>query len=337
MTTDLEHRLREALHEDAARARLVNPDGPAERVTDLTIVGSDRRRLSTWLLVAAVVALFTLVTATVVRQDDQSVDSRSPQAGEPESVAGLRLASTTWEIVDSSSGPISGAPMEFALVTVKWDNGCTVVHSSFQLDRAAGALLLRNPTPGGGCGPPTTVGMTPHYPVIDAVMSAGSVPMSLIDGRLHLGDHPDGAFLVLELSGAPVDGAPTRQLPEPGEQPADPEAAAEEVRAAFLGIYDTSASVEVRAPLSESPEIWAASARSVAAGPNWELINGFVWEVDEVVFVTPRHAAVQFGYTAADSSMEDTFIGDALLVDGRWVVAIATSCELFDIAGSPCA
>ena len=28
MTTDLEQRLREALHEDAQRARLVNPDGP---------------------------------------------------------------------------------------------------------------------------------------------------------------------------------------------------------------------------------------------------------------------------------------------------------------------
>ena len=27
MSTDLEQRLREALHEDAARARLVNPDG----------------------------------------------------------------------------------------------------------------------------------------------------------------------------------------------------------------------------------------------------------------------------------------------------------------------
>ena len=28
MTTDLEQRLREALHEDADGARLVNPDGP---------------------------------------------------------------------------------------------------------------------------------------------------------------------------------------------------------------------------------------------------------------------------------------------------------------------
>ena len=38
MTTDLEQRLREALHEDAERARLVNPDGPpapeARRLSD---------------------------------------------------------------------------------------------------------------------------------------------------------------------------------------------------------------------------------------------------------------------------------------------------------------
>jgi hypothetical protein len=335
MTTDLEHRLREALHEDAAHARLVNPDGPAEPVAHLAIVESDGRRLSTWLFVAALVALFALLTATVVREADQSVDSRPP-AGDPGSVAELKLTATTWEIVDSSSGPISGAPMQFLLATMHWDNGCTVVHSSFQFDRAAGALVLRDPTLGEGCGPPTTFGMTPHYPVVDAVMSAGPVPMSLIDGRLYLGDHPDGDFLVLERVGVDGGAPPARQLPAPGEQPPDREAAEEEVRAAFLEILDTSGSVEERAPLSERPEVWAAAARSVSAGPNWELIQGFDWEVHEVVFVTPEHAAVQFGYTSEDSSMEDTFIGDALLVDGRWVVAIQTSCALFDAAGHPC-
>ena len=51
MTTDLEQRLREALHEDAERARLVNPnEPPAPEVRSLTV--DQHRRHSARKLVA---------------------------------------------------------------------------------------------------------------------------------------------------------------------------------------------------------------------------------------------------------------------------------------------
>ena len=50
-------------------------------------------------------------------------------------------------------------------------------------------------------------------------------------------------------------------LPEPGEQPADPVAAEEQVRAAFIGIFDPRDSEE-RAQLSERPEVSPPRTRS---------------------------------------------------------------------------
>ncbi len=125
-------------------------------------------------------------------------------------------------------------------------------------------------------------------------------------------------------------------LPEPGEQPADAAAAEQEIRDAFLAIFDTSIPAEERAPLNERPAVWLNSAHGVAAGDYWDLVQGIQEEIDDVVFVSPTHAVVRFRFLSPDPIVPRDHIGDALLVDGRWVMATETSCELFALTGNTC-
>jgi hypothetical protein len=481
MSTDLEQRLRAALHGDAERARLVNPGGPPILGPPEPAVERPRRRGVRWIAVAAVIGLLAAVGALTMLEDDQRVDTApvtgpapativtgsgcpfgisgdpvvmqsgavdpsaprfdtepgqgvaharlgsqvvevrvpgfvlqepdgwrmedielargparvwldGPPSGEahqpfvqvrffPASVApcssftvtvdggteaenrqtaidfadrivlpaelepglpgaegvglaALELAGTSWTFVDTSDGTVS-SDMVFTDDTVSWDTGCERMGASYELDRDEGVLVLTDvETLSGTCGPPTTFGQTPHYPVVDAVMGAERIPLVADDGLLYLGDYPDGAYLVLGPA-VPSEQAEAQVLPEPGEQPADPAAAEARVRDTFLTIFDTTIPEEERAPLSERPAVWRASANAVKAGPNWELVQSLRWHVDEVVFVSPTHAVASFGYTS-DGGMASDFLGDALLVDGRWVMAIATSCELFDLTGDSC-
>ena len=54
------------------------------------------------------------------------------------------------------------------------------------------------------------------------------------------------------------------------------------------------------------------------------------------MFVSPTHAVLRFQLISDDPIVPREHIGEALLVDGRWVMAIATSCELFSLAGVTC-
>ena len=62
MNSDLEQRLREALHDDAARARLINPDRPAESDPRL-LPGAQHRARSPRRLVAAAAAIALIAAA----------------------------------------------------------------------------------------------------------------------------------------------------------------------------------------------------------------------------------------------------------------------------------
>ena len=256
---------------------------------------------------------------------------------ELDDLAALELAGTQWPFVDTSAGPVS-SDMLFTADTVSWDTGCERLGASYELDRDDGFLILTNvENVSGTCGPPTTFGMTPLYPVVYSVMGSGRIPVSLEDGRLYLGEYPDGDYLVLGPS-VPADGgqAVPLVLPQPGEQPADPAAAEEEVRAAYLFVGDTSIPVEERAELSERPAVWLAAAHEVTLTQYWETIQGIREQVDEVVFVSPTHAFLRFQLISEDPVVPRDHIGEAVLVDGRWVMAIATSCDLFSLTGVMC-
>ncbi|MFL6206896.1 MAG: hypothetical protein ACJ739_16260 [Acidimicrobiales bacterium] len=255
-----------------------------------------------------------------------------PHDADAGSIAGLELTGTRWAIFDSSAGPIS-APMEFGGPSVTWDNGCAPAIASYALDRDGGALVLSDRVAGQGCGPPTTAGRTPHYAVIDAVMDAERVPVRQARGLLYLGD-PDGDFIVLAPSAEPA--ATPVTLPEPGDQPADAQAAEAEIRSALLTLADTSISAEARAPLSERPATWLAAAHDTTRTQYWDLIQTIREKVREVVFVSPTHAVVSMEWIADDPVVPRDHVIDALLVDGHWVMAIASSCEGFRLIGVEC-
>jgi len=75
MNSDLEQQLREALHNDAARARLVNPHRPADSDT-LSLPAAPHRARSPRRVLAAVAAITVVVTAGAVLLDN----ARDPDA-----------------------------------------------------------------------------------------------------------------------------------------------------------------------------------------------------------------------------------------------------------------
>ena len=89
-------------------------------------------------------------------------------------------------------------------------------------------------------------------------------------------------------------------LPEPGDQPADPVAAEEQVRAAFTGLFDFSKPREERTQFSERPEVWAAANVELMDGQFADAVHDMYAQVDAVVFTDPAHATVQFQTIASD-------------------------------------
>jgi hypothetical protein len=125
-------------------------------------------------------------------------------------------------------------------------------------------------------------------------------------------------------------------LPEPGVQPPDPAAAEAEVRDAYLQIGETSIPAEERAPFSERPAVWLDMAHAVTQTQYWDVVQRIQEQVDEVVFDSPTHAVVRFELVSDDPVVPRNHIGEAVLVDGHWKMAIATSCELAGLTGVTC-
>ena len=135
---------------------------------------------------------------------------------------------------------------------------------------------------------------------------------------------------------ARVVGAP--ELPDPGEQPSDAAAAEERVRLAYTGIFDPSSTREERSRFSERPNVWIAANQQLAVGEYAQFAEGMSAVVDEVVFISPTHAAVRFQLSkpGGGSVPQSVEIGDAVLVDGRWLVGIDTTCALVSYASVEC-
>jgi hypothetical protein len=494
MTTDLEQRLREALHEDAARAHLFNSDGPPAPDAPFLTDGQDARRRPRWIAVAAVAAVLALVASLTLLNDDQKVDTVPPvrmplplvdvvpsvgtiasgsgcpfgiaggpvdmQPGsvagrfatvggqgvahillgaqlaevhvpglersgdegwreepieldrgpamvwldgpvsasrdgagdlpfvqaryfpvgdEPCSsftvtvdggtedenrqvavdlaarvllpaelegldlpgtdggpVAGLALTGTEWTIVDPQTSVALG--MSFTDTTVSWDDGCATMAADYEVDRQEGDLILTNrSSTGPACAPPTNrfEGRSPSQQ-IDAVMGADRIAMNLVEGRLYLGDYPDGEFIALAPPAPSADQGPA--LPEPGaQQPGDLTGAEEQVRAAFTGLYDAAVPREDRAQFVDRPEVWLPLNKALFESEYGAVLHDLHAVVDSVVFTSPTHAAVRFQLLASDERVPGNYtIGDAVLVDGRWVVDVTTPCFTAEATGFAC-
>jgi hypothetical protein len=107
MTTDLESQLRAALHEDARRARLANPDGP--RVPDVVPVSEAPRRARSSrglvALAAAAIVVALAVAGIAIRNDDRSrVDTTPPDTAPPRLIPLPPEGATP-------SAPVTGVPL----------------------------------------------------------------------------------------------------------------------------------------------------------------------------------------------------------------------------------
>jgi hypothetical protein len=256
-------------------------------------------------------------------------------------VAGLELAGTEWRIAYPEQ-LYRDLQMSFTDTAVSWDNGCATESADYELDRDEGILTLTNrSSTDPGCTPPTNrsvVGYASPWPRIRAVMGAEQIPINLIEGQVYLGDRfdMDGEFIILAASEPSTSELPP--LPVPGsELPADPDSAEEQVRAAFVGLFDASIPREQRTQFVDRPEVWLPANKELMEGQYGQALHDLHAVVDDVVFTSRTHASVRFQLIASDPVVPRAhYIGDALLVDGRWVVDVTTPCARVALAGVEC-
>ncbi|HET6968382.1 MAG TPA: hypothetical protein VFI44_08905 [Ornithinibacter sp.] len=244
-------------------------------------------------------------------------------------VAGLELAGTEWAILVEPEE----ARMSFTDHRVTWDNGCATKSADYELDRERGILVLSNRLDvEGSCTTPSVARGPSTSSIIDEVMGSDQVSMNLIEGALHLGTGSD--VLVL---GSPEPASDIPPLPAPGVQPVDPAAAEEQVRAAFTGLFDASVPREERAQYVDRPEVWLPLNTALFESEYGEILRDLHAVVDDVAFTSPSHAAVRFELLASDERVPQAYyIGDARLLDGRWVVDVTTPCFTAAATGFEC-
>jgi hypothetical protein len=251
-------------------------------------------------------------------------------------VAGLELPGTTWQMTTQVGSFVTPAEMTFTDTTVTWDDGCATVTADYELDRDEGYLVLTNKRSSDpGCTPPTHPEFTLGWPAVAAVMGNDRIEVDLFDGVLYLG----GIFGTEQLILGPPPPDPTQPpaLPDPGEQPPDAAGAEDAVRTAFVTLYDATLPVEERAPFVDRPEVWIPAAQALRAGQYGEDVKDLRAEVEDVVFTSPTHAAVLFRVLASSQLVPQGYqLGDAILVDGRWVVDVVTPCRGMSIASVSC-
>jgi hypothetical protein len=283
-------------------------------------------------------AAIDLAERVLLPADLEDLDLPGAEGGP---VAGLELEGTEWRIAYPEQ-LYRALQMSFTDTTVSWDSGCGTESADYELDRDEGILTLTNrSSTDPGCTPPQNgerAGYRSPWPVIEAVMGAERISMQLILSELHLSAESDpyDSFIILTAPSPTTSDVPP--LPDPGsERPADPVAAEEQVRAAFVGLFDASIPREDRAQFVDRPEVWLPANKTLVEGQYGDAVKDLHAVVDTVVFTSRTHASVRFQLIAsAEIVPRDHYIGDALLVDGRWVVDVTTPCARMALAGVEC-
>lgn len=128
---------------------------------------------------------------------------------------------------------------------------------------------------------------------------------------------------------------PPPELPEPGEQPADPAAAEAEILGVIdllYGLDDGEADV---ADLVDDPTGVAEAQAQVADGDYADAIASLVVEVEELVFTEPGEAWFRYRIETDITNLYDRY-GIAVFVDGVWKLTRATICQDVGMAGASC-
>lgn len=136
-------------------------------------------------------------------------------------------------------------------------------------------------------------------------------------------------------TGCPPSEAP---LPRAGIQPADRAEARAAVETAFAHAYDggLASTTASRDAIQDGPSL-APVADQVGPGPFQSLMAHSSVAVRDVVFTSPTRAAVRFdSYVEANVPGRMGTIGQAVLVDSRWLVAHDTACVDLRLVGALC-
>lgn len=124
-------------------------------------------------------------------------------------------------------------------------------------------------------------------------------------------------------------------LPPENAVPADRAAAEADIGTAYATAYDAGAPAPERAASVEDPGAVEDLAAAAQAGPYAEAVAATTATVTEVSFDGPGHAWVRYDLDVPTLPLGPR-LGEAVVVDGRWVVARATVCEDLALAGAPC-
>jgi hypothetical protein len=119
-----------------------------------------------------------------------------------------------------------------------------------------------------------------------------------------------------------------------GDPPRDPAAATFEITSTYMTAYGPGLVNRERIELIEDGDA-LLEVMEVAAERNPDYRNRISAQVDAVRFVDASHAAVRFSLLIDDSPVTSG-VGYAVLVDGRWLVARETYCNLLQLGGVWC-
>jgi hypothetical protein len=127
---------------------------------------------------------------------------------------------------------------------------------------------------------------------------------------------------------------PPPSLPEPGEQPADPAAAEEALRADFTLLWDDIRSGTESGRLDDWTGI-AEAITAVQSGGFTEAAATAVHTIEEISFTSPTEAWYRYGIDTSSGYFGQRY-GTATFTDNGWVFPRAVPCADLSLGGGPC-
>jgi hypothetical protein len=130
---------------------------------------------------------------------------------------------------------------------------------------------------------------------------------------------------------------PPRPLPAAGEQPANPDGAATEIRQRHALLVDLSVPSNLKPNdlLDDDTGVFDARA-TLDTSPFSDLASSAVFSIDELVFTRPDEAWFRYTITTTSATYADRF-GIAVFNGEVWQITRATVCQDLALALAPCA
>lgn len=128
---------------------------------------------------------------------------------------------------------------------------------------------------------------------------------------------------------------PPPELPEPGEQPADPAAATAAVEDRFATLWDLGVDREDKADLLDDWTGVQDAIDEALEGSFGEDAAAAVHVIEELVFTSPTDAWFRYRVETSVSTFTERY-GTATLVDSGWQFPRALICQDLSLAGASC-